>query len=263
MRNQLNREQNRASSTIRANTIVLPKDREVHGDIGGLVESIKTYGVLQPIGVRRVAEIPWLVWGHKRLLAVLAIDKAAEIEIIDLGEISDDEAAVAEIEENLRRHQYTEEQRAQQTARSVELRTKVIESRNAQAELSRQNVQKPNGRPPEARAEAVRQEAAAQNVSAKTIDRQLKTVGVGVSPDDEPKKAKSSRQAPHPRAHGKITKKNCTSWEALMEAYDGATKSMQRKLLEHIRDNMTTEAWSAFIATSPPRAIPPDMMVQQ
>lgn len=255
----LDRNQNRASATVRASTIVIPKDREIAGDIAGLVESIRTFGVLQPIGVRRAHGDRVLVWGGKRHRAVLTIDPNAEIEIIDLGEITDDEAAVAEIEENLRRHQYTQEERAAQTARSVELRTKVITARveaaKRQAELSGQSVPKPNGRPPERRTEAVRAEAAAQSVSAKTIERQLKSVGVGVETSDR-KKAKPQAPTAAPRAHGKVTKGSVTTWDALKAAYDGATKATQRKLFEYAAREMDAAEWSKFVAELPRKDIP-------
>lgn len=258
----LDRQQNRASATIKAKTIIIPKDREIVGDTADLIESIRNYGVLQPIGVRRLhGGQPVLVWGYKRHAAVMQIDANAEIEIIDLGDITDDEAAVAEIEENLRRHQYSDAERAKQTARSVELREKVIAARMAEekraAGLSGQNVQKPTGRPPEPRAEAIRQEAAAQNVSTKTVDRQLKSIGVGVA-NVTPKKAKPRAQGSPPRAHGTITKQKSMSLEALKKACDNLGGASRLKLLAHIRDGMSTAEWSEFIAMSPPRALPPE-----
>lgn len=245
----LNRQQNRASATVRAKNVIIPKEREVAGDIGEIVESIREFGLLQPIGVRRLyGGQPVLVWGCKRHKALLTIDPEAEIEIIDLGEITDDEAAIAEIEENLRRHTYSAEDRAKQTARSVELRAKIIEARKQ--EVSRTVVPETAkaGRPLETRAEAVRQEAAAQGVTPRAINKQIAAA------------TKPKPQLRKPVATGKVEKRPCTSWEALKAAYEGASNATQRKLLEYAAHEMGRAAWSKFIAELPDMEIPREAM---
>jgi|CXWL01.1.fsa_nt_gi ParB-like chromosome segregation protein Spo0J len=242
--------QNRASSTMRAKNVIIPQGREVAGDFKELIQSVRDYGMLQPIGVRNANAGKTLVWGCKRLKAVLSIDAEAEIEIIDLGDLTDDEAAVAEIEENARRHRYTEEERAKATARSVALRCKILEARKA---LSGQNVEKLNGRPAQTKNEAIRAEAASQGVSTKTIERNLKNIGAGVDPV---KSTANAKLFGTPRATGKVTKSKGTTLESLKRAFDGAAKATQRKLIEYAANEMDAAEWSKFIAELPRKDLP-------
>lgn len=99
------------------------------------MQSIETNGLLQPIVVREVEGIFWLVAGHRRLNAVVnlvglntRISCGAEtlelgsIPAISLSSLSQLAAEEAELEENIRRVDLTWEDRAAATARLLGLR---------------------------------------------------------------------------------------------------------------------------------------------
>jgi hypothetical protein len=74
------------------------------GDIEGLAESIKQYGLMQPIVVDDDNN---LVAGERRLVACKALDWG-EIEVKSLGELTPRELCIIELEENIRRKDLTE-----------------------------------------------------------------------------------------------------------------------------------------------------------
>lgn len=98
---------------IRTDHIVVPdRFRQEEGDIVELAESIKKYGLLQPIVIDSEGK---LVAGARRLAAVKLLG-VTEIEYRQKGRLTEIERRSMEVEENIRRKQFTwqEEVRAKQ-----------------------------------------------------------------------------------------------------------------------------------------------------
>ena len=91
--------------TIPLNQIVVEdRQREDLGDIAELAKSIAEFGQLQPIVVERRADAFYLRAGGRRLTAVAYLQRT-EIEAVVLGEMSELQAQLVELEENIRRKQ--------------------------------------------------------------------------------------------------------------------------------------------------------------
>jgi hypothetical protein len=108
--------------------IVGERRREDMGDIDGLARSIRRYGLLHPIVIDRDRN---LVAGERRLRAVQHLGWD-EVEVRDLGELTEPELREIELEENLRRKDLTDYERSRtlvvlaQTAREIaEAQTKT------------------------------------------------------------------------------------------------------------------------------------------
>lgn len=98
--------------------IIKPRIRKNLGDIGALMESMKKYGLLNPIAINPLGE---LIAGHRRLesarrlgwqyIEVVMIEKESEIEKLEL-----------EIEENVQRKNLTPDELADAYERLERLR---------------------------------------------------------------------------------------------------------------------------------------------
>jgi len=98
--------------------------REDYGDIHALAESIKTYGVIQPLAVRKAADGIQLIAGGRRLAAI----KEAGIETVPVRiyeELTEEEYRSIELEENIQRKDLTWLEICQLQREIHELRIKV------------------------------------------------------------------------------------------------------------------------------------------
>tara|TARA_Y100000310_G_scaffold247602_1_gene253219 strand:- start:9630 stop:10880 length:1251 start_codon:yes stop_codon:yes gene_type:complete len=77
--------------------------REDYGDIEGLAQSIQKYGLLHPVIVSDAME---LIAGERRFKAHVYLG-LGEIEVKKIGELSEMERAEIELEENIKRKQFT------------------------------------------------------------------------------------------------------------------------------------------------------------
>lgn len=99
--------------SIRTDRVVVPdRFRQEEGDIAELAESLKKYGLLQPIVIDSEAK---LVAGARRLAAARLLGWT-EIEYRQKGRLTELERRTMEVEENIRRKQFTwqEEVKAKQ-----------------------------------------------------------------------------------------------------------------------------------------------------
>lgn len=107
---------------VRIDEIVVgERRREDMGDIQELAESIGKYGLLHPVVVDEQSR---LVAGGRRLEAIKLLGWQ-EVEVRSLGELTDKEVRVIELEENLRRKDLTEHEKSKQL---VELKRIVTEA---------------------------------------------------------------------------------------------------------------------------------------
>lgn len=106
--------------------IVGDRRREDMGDITGLAESIRQFGLLHPIVVD---EQKRLVAGGRRLTACKSLGWQ-EVEVTFLGELSEDELSEIELEENLQRKDLTDAERSKKIKRLVDLAKQIIKKEN-------------------------------------------------------------------------------------------------------------------------------------
>jgi hypothetical protein len=133
------------------------------GDIDSLAESIQRYGLLHPIVVDAQAR---LVAGERRLRACEQLGWT-EIDVRDLGTLTDSELREIELEENLRRKDLTEYERSRNLAELAETAAEVLKD---EGQLRTESVRNPQGgRPREAGSK--RQVAERIDVPVTTIER--------------------------------------------------------------------------------------------
>ncbi len=107
--------------------------REEYGDMEGLANSIKEYGLLHPIVVDANYN---LIAGCRRLLACERIGKG-EIEVKMLGDISERELRVIELEENIRRKDLTEIEKSKNLVELAEIKERELqESRESEIDTA-------------------------------------------------------------------------------------------------------------------------------
>lgn len=80
--------------------------RENMNDVEDLRDSIKAIGIINPIVVRRVGDTIVLVAGERRLKASLDLGLAS-VPIRDFADLSEEEAEIIELEENVKRKELT------------------------------------------------------------------------------------------------------------------------------------------------------------
>ena len=71
-------------------------------DIEDLMQSIKSIGIINPIVVRQEGEVTYLVAGERRLQSALALAKE-EVPVIYFEDLSEEDAEIIELEENVKR----------------------------------------------------------------------------------------------------------------------------------------------------------------
>lgn len=119
--------------------------RDEYGDMESLANSIKEHGLLHPIVVDSHYN---LIAGCRRLLACERIG-LKEIEAKMLGEISERELRVLELEENIRRKDLTELEKSKNLVELAELKEKeLIEKELKAKEYFSESEKKSRGQPP-------------------------------------------------------------------------------------------------------------------
>jgi ParB/RepB/Spo0J family partition protein len=98
--------------------------REEMGDLAGLAQSLARYGLLQPIVVDDALR---LVAGGRRLEAAKRLGWTS-IEVKRLGELTDAERAEIELEENIRRKDFTPIELSKEVVRKAEQLAPVLPS---------------------------------------------------------------------------------------------------------------------------------------
>jgi len=94
-----------------------------NGDIAGLAQSIREHGLLQPIVIDAKYN---LVAGGRRLAAAKQVGMT-EIEVKMLGELSEKELRVLELEENIRRKDLTEYEKSRNLAELADVIAEKLE----------------------------------------------------------------------------------------------------------------------------------------
>lgn len=120
--------------------IVGERLRQDMGDINGLAQSMKEHGLLHPIVIDSKF---YLVAGGRRLEAAKQIG-LLEIEVKMLGDLSERELRVLELEENIKRKDLTEIERSRNL---IELVGVAQEEAIAKTELITESVNNSAGRP--------------------------------------------------------------------------------------------------------------------
>jgi hypothetical protein len=112
---------------IKINEVVVgDRRREDIGDIEGLAKSIKTYGLLHPIVIDSKNN---LVAGGRRLAACKSL-QWGEIEFTPLGELTEKQLRIIELEENLRRKDLTEYEKSRDLVKLVEVVKEITKEEN-------------------------------------------------------------------------------------------------------------------------------------
>ena len=107
---------------IRISDIKIPERFRVdYGDLKELAESIDTYGLIQPIVVTRSGSEVVLVAGARRLLACLQLQQD-EIETVSYEELDETTRREIELEENIKRKQFTWQEEVRAKAELLKLR---------------------------------------------------------------------------------------------------------------------------------------------
>lgn len=117
---------------------VSKRRRDDYGDIDGLAESIRKYGLLHPVVIDDEGT---LVAGERRLRAVQALGWES-VDVRDIGELSAAERAEIELEENLQRKDLTTHERSKILVKLAETAKAVLQE---QAETCTDSVQVSKG----------------------------------------------------------------------------------------------------------------------
>jgi ParB/RepB/Spo0J family partition protein len=168
---------------IKIENIIVPKGRRPldQAKVSDIAASIKTTGLLQPIGVRKLAgsSLIWnpdekveLVFGEHRLAAHLKLG-ADTIEGIVVGMVGfeDDRAKLQEIAENLHRAELTTQQRNEHLAQWVAL----LEKRGPPISDAEQPISSKPGRKP---SPAIAAAAKMSGLTPKTVKEAIKSTKV-------------------------------------------------------------------------------------
>lgn len=121
--------------------------RDEYGDMESLANSIKEYGLLHPIVVDAHYN---LVAGGRRLLACERL-KWTEIEAKMLGELSERELRILELEENIRRKDLTALERSKNLVKLAAIKEQELKEQEFRAESAKnlETERKLGGRPQE------------------------------------------------------------------------------------------------------------------
>lgn len=120
--------------------------REDYGDINGLAESMRRFGLLHPVVVDDEAN---LVAGGRRLRAAQMLGWES-IEVRDLGELSEAERDEIELEENARRKDLTPYERSKTLVKLAETAQRVLKEQAEDVAEFRSNAERNSaGRPKE------------------------------------------------------------------------------------------------------------------
>lgn len=119
-----------------------------YGDLEGLAESIKKYGLIHPIVVDSNNN---LVAGGRRYFAVVRLGES-EIETRMIGDLSETELRMLELEENIRRKDLTPAENSRRLIELAELKSAELMKAKEEIDLSTESVDnyeksKPNHRP--------------------------------------------------------------------------------------------------------------------
>jgi len=107
---------------VKINEIQIPERFRVdYGDLKELGESIEKFGLIQPIVVTMVDGTPTLVAGARRLLACTQIGMG-EIDVVLFENLDDLTRREIELEENIRRKQFTWQEELRATEELVEIK---------------------------------------------------------------------------------------------------------------------------------------------
>lgn len=120
--------------------------RQDLGDIDALAASIQQYGILHPIVIDDANR---LVAGERRLRACELLGWP-EIEVKQLGELTDQELREIEIEENLRRKDLTDYERSRKVVELAETARTIVREQTALRATMTRNASPERGRPREA-----------------------------------------------------------------------------------------------------------------
>lgn len=125
--------------------LVGDRRREELGDLEGLAESIRQFGLLHPVVVDDDLH---LIAGERRLRAMEHLGWT-EVEVRPIGTLSEAERRQIELEENTRRKDLTEYERSRNLVELAATAAVVLkEKAEAPIEFRTESVQKSRGRPP-------------------------------------------------------------------------------------------------------------------
>jgi hypothetical protein len=142
------------------------------GKLSEITDSIKRVGLLNPISVQMVHDKPILLAGLHRLLALKALGETETVAHV-FSDLSETDAELIEIDENLARAELTELERSEQVARRIKLTMQrqsdepVEHPAEQQEEVLRQLDAKPLGGRPEGGVRAAAREAGVSEADAR------------------------------------------------------------------------------------------------
>lgn len=139
--------------------------REDYGDLDALAESIRRYGLLHPIVIDDANR---LVAGERRLRACQQLGWS-EIDVRNLGELSEPERREIELEENLRRKDLTEYERAKVLVGLASVAGEVLRQQELSCTTHKNSATRGRGQPP--KADSQKAVAERVNVDQSTISR--------------------------------------------------------------------------------------------